>query len=194
MLRTRLNHLVSLVEWLNVPKWFLEYLTIWWNWRNDWTVFWVPICMVQLNVCSFHVTYAFTAESALYSCHNIKEIFARSRDVIWSLCDCNLSRTQNHSLSKRTLNHFEQLTKWYSCLLSTYLYRAIECMFLSCHVSVSEWVQTLLLPKRQGFLCSKQARILKLKWLELDSNPEKLSSETNTQPFGRTDLLFELCS
>ena len=32
------------------------------------------------------------------------------------------------------------------------------------------------------------------KWLQLDSNPEPLSSETNTQPFGQTDQMNEVCS
>ena len=32
-----------------------------------------------LIVCSCHVTYAFQSESTLYSCLNVKELFARSR-------------------------------------------------------------------------------------------------------------------
>ena len=35
--------------------------------------------MVHLNVCSYHVTYAFQSESTLYSCLNVKELLARSR-------------------------------------------------------------------------------------------------------------------
>ena len=107
------------------PKttWFVnEHWTIWWNWPNDWAVFWVLSRMVQLNVCSFHVTYAFYAESALYSCYSVKELFARGRGIIWTLCDCNLSRNQSHLLCKQTLNHLTQLTKWLSCILSIYLY------------------------------------------------------------------------
>ena len=42
-------------------------------------------------------------------------------------------------------------------------------MFLSCHVRVSEWIHTLYLPECQGTPCSKQARNLKFKWLQLDS-------------------------
>ena len=30
---------------------------------------------------------------------------------------------------------------------------------------------------------------MKFKWLQLDSNPEPLSSQTNTQSFGQTDHL-----
>ena len=33
-----------------------------------------------------------------------------------------------------------------------------DCMFLSCHVRVSEWIHTLSLPECQGTPCSKQAR------------------------------------
>ena len=41
-------------------------------------------------------------------------------------------------LCKRTLNYLPNLAKWLSCVLSTYLYGAFDCMFLSCHVRVSE--------------------------------------------------------
>ena len=51
-----------------------------------------------------------------------------------------------------------------------------DCMFLSCHVRVSEWIHTLYLPECQGTPCSKQARYLKFKWLQWDSNPQPLSS------------------
>ena len=34
----------------------------------------------------------------------------------------------------------------------------IDCMFLSCHVPVSEWTHTLWLPECQGTPCSKQVR------------------------------------
>ena len=51
-------------------------------------------------------------------------------------CDCNWIRTQNHVVLKWTLNHLAKLTKWLSCVLSTYLYGAFDCMFLSCHVRI----------------------------------------------------------
>ena len=62
----------------------------------------------------------------------------------------------------------------------------LDCMFLSWHIRVSEWIQTLQLPECQRTPCSKQAWNLKFKWLQLDSNPEPISSLTNTQPFGQT--------
>ena len=51
-----------------------------------------------------------------------------------------------------------------------------NCMFLSCHVCSLEWIHTLQLSECQGTPCSKQVRNLKVKWLQLDSNPEPLSS------------------
>ena len=65
-------------------------------------------------VCSCHVTYAFQSESTLYSCLNVKEW---SRRKIWRWSDCNWTRTQNHLVLKRTLNHLAKLAKWSSCVL-----------------------------------------------------------------------------
>ena len=62
---------------------------------NDGVVLWVLISTVHLTVCSYHVTYAFQSESALYSCLNVKELLPRSRHEIWSLSDCNCTRTRN---------------------------------------------------------------------------------------------------
>ena len=58
----------------------------------------------SLIVCYYHVTYAFQSESALYSCLNVKELFAR-----------NL-------VHKATLNHsgkLASLAKWLSVRLRT---------------------------------------------------------------------------
>ena len=41
--------------------------------------------------------------------------------------------------------------------------------------------------------CSKQAQYLKFKWLQRGSNPQLLSSWTNTQLFSPTDQMIELC-
>ena len=90
-----------------------------------------------------HGTYAFQSESTLYSCLNVKELLARSRRKIWRWSDCNWNRTQNHLVLKPTLNHLAKLAKQWSCVLSTYLYGALECMFLLYHVRVSEWIHTL---------------------------------------------------
>ena len=52
---------------------------------------------------------------------------------------CNWTRTHKHLGHKRTLNHWDKLAKWLSCVLSTSLYGAFDCMFLSCHVRVSDF-------------------------------------------------------
>ena len=52
---------------------------------------------------------------------------------------------------------------------------------------------SIVFPECQGTPCSKQARNLKFKWLQLDSNPQPLSSSTNTQPFSQTGQMIELC-
>ena len=66
----------------------------------------------------------------------------KNEKSIWR-CVRNWNRTQNHLVLKRTLNHLVKLAKWSSCVLSTYLYSALDCMFLPCHVRVSEWIHTL---------------------------------------------------
>ena len=55
----------------------------------------------------------------------------------------NKIRIHNHLVRKRTLNHFAKLAKWLSCLVSTYLHGAFDCMLKSCDVRVSEWIYTL---------------------------------------------------
>ena len=43
------------------------------------------------------------------------------------------------------------------------------------------------------YSCSKQARYLKFKWLQQDSNPQPLSWSTNNQPFSETGQMIEPC-
>ena len=49
------------------------------------------------------------SESTLYSCPNVKELLARTRREIWSLSDCNWTRTHSYLVRKRTLNHFAKM-------------------------------------------------------------------------------------
>ena len=77
---------------------------------------------IYLTVGSYHVTYVFQSESTLYSCLNVKELLARSRRDIWRLSDCNGTRTHNHLVCKRTVNHLAKLSsldKWSSARLRT---------------------------------------------------------------------------
>ena len=69
-----------------------------------------------MTVSYGHVRYVFQSESTLHSCLNVKDLLSRSRHEIWSLSDCNWTRTQNHLVRKRTLNH---LAKWLSVCLQT---------------------------------------------------------------------------
>ena len=48
-----------------------------------------------------------------------------------------------HRTHNRILNHLGKLTKWLSWVVSIYLYGTFDCMFLSCHIRVSEWIHTL---------------------------------------------------
>ena len=108
---------------------------IWSNWPNNWVLLWVLICTVHLTVWSYHVTYTFQIKSTLYGCLNIKELPAWKRHDIWNLIDCNGTQTHNHLVCKRRLNHLPKLTKWLSCVVSTYMYSAFHCMFLSSQYS-----------------------------------------------------------
>ena len=77
-----------------------------------------------MTVCSCHVTYGFQSESTLYSWLNLKELLAQSRREIWSLRDCNWTRTHSHLIRKVALNHFAKLAvmvwvKWLSVRLRT---------------------------------------------------------------------------
>ena len=103
---------------------------------------WVVICTGHLSVCSCHVTYASQSEFTLYTFLNVKEHLVWNKREIQRLSDCSWTRTHNNVAHKRTLNHLAKLAKWLSCVMSTYLYGAFDCMFLSCHVRVWEWIHT----------------------------------------------------
>ena len=45
-----------------------------------------------------------------------------------------MSRTHNHLVRERTINHLAKLVKLLDCVVSTYLYGAFDFMLLSCHV------------------------------------------------------------
>ena len=112
-------------------------------WPNFWAVLWVLTCTLHLTVCSCHFTYGFQSESTLCSCLNVKELIARSWREIFRLNDCNWTRIQKHLVRIWKLSHLAKLTKILSGTLSTYLYIAFDCIFLSCHVRISEWIHTL---------------------------------------------------
>ena len=80
----------------------------------------------------------------LYSCLNVNELLAQNRCKIWILSDCNRTGTHNHLVRKWTLNHLAKLAKWLSCVVSTYLYSAFDCMFFSCHICISDWTPFII--------------------------------------------------
>ena len=49
-------------------------------------------------------------------------------------------------------------------LCCEYLYSAFDCMLISCHILVSEWIYTRWLPGFRETSCLKQARYLNFKW------------------------------
>ena len=106
----------------------------------------IELCYEYLSVrCIWlHVLimskYAFQSEFTLCNCLNVKKLLAPNRCDIWSLSDCNGTRTHNRLVRKRTLNHLAKWAKWLSCVVSTYLYGAFYCILLSCQVQVSEWI------------------------------------------------------
>ena len=78
-----------------------------------------------------------------------------------SMSDSNGIQTHNHLVCQQTLNHLAKLSKWLSCVVSTYLYGTFDCILLSCHICVSEWICTLQLPECQRTPCLKQVQYLK---------------------------------
>ena len=74
---------------------------------------------------------------------NVTEVLPQSRHHIWSLSDSNKIWIYNDLDSKRALNQLVKPFKWLSCIVSTYLYGAFDCMLLSCNVQISEWIHTL---------------------------------------------------
>ena len=148
--------------------------------------------MVRLTVCYCHIPYAFQSESTLYIYLNVKELLAPTRRDMWSWSDYNETRTHNHLVRKQTVNTLVKVIKWLSWVVSTYMYGTFDCMFLSCHVRISEWIHSLYLPECLGTLCSKQLRYLKFKWLKRESKLQPPSSQTKTQTFGPTDKIIGL--
>ena len=153
-----------------------EHSTILRNCTKFWAMLLALVRILHLTVCSNHFRYNFQSEPTLYICLNVKELLAGNWRHIWSLSDSNGTRTHNHLLRKRTFSHLVKLRKLLSGVVSTRLYGAFDCMFLSCHQHVSEWIHTLYLPEHQGTPCSKQVLYMRFTWLQRDFNPQALTS------------------
>ena len=95
---------------------------------------------------------------------------------MWSLSNCTWTWTNNHLVHKGTPNQLAQLTKWLSCVVSTYLYGGFDSVFLSCHVRASGWIYTLSFLECQETSCTKHARNLDCKGMQLNWNPQQITS------------------
>ena len=149
-----LNHLAKIAKWLSFVVSTYLYGTI--------------NCVFLL--CDITVLRDSTSSSCWMSKTSLLD-----RCNIWSLSDCIRIGTHNYSIFKRTINHVAKLAKWYGCVVSIYLYGALDCVFLSCHISVLEEIYTQLLPEFQGTPCSKLAQYPKFKRLHWEWNPQLLS-------------------
>ena len=94
------------------------------------------------NTIGFYISELFWAQhiSLNWKFLNFKELLVRNRRDIRSLSDCNGARNHDQLVCKRTLNHLAHMAKWLSYVVSTYLYCAFDCMFLSyqvLHVRIS---------------------------------------------------------
>ena len=83
-----------------------EHLTIWPNWPKDWALLWEIFCTLHWILSYYHFMYTIQSESTLYSCLNVKELFAWNKRKIRGVSDCSWAWTHNHLLRKRTIiNH-----------------------------------------------------------------------------------------
>ena len=129
--------------------------------------------ILKLIVCSCHVTYAFQSESTLYSCLNVKELLARSRYDIWSLSDCNWTRTQNHLVRERTLNHLASLAKWLKVRLQTNWF----------------WVRVQLQSLILKLIFVQNERQKERALIHLSNNPENCRNFQRLYPWGKPTIV-----
>ena len=118
-----------------VSKRLLNHLTK----RTKWLSWIVSTYLYGAFDCMFLLCHAGVSKwiDSLYW-HKCAELLARNRRDSWSLSHWNRTQTHNHLVSKGTLNHFAKLTKQLRWVVSTDLYGAFECLFILCHVRLSE--------------------------------------------------------
>ena len=130
-----LNHLAKLAKWYLPVRCIWQYVII----ISRITCRVNPHPVVCVNFKELLV------RSRQHVCVNFKELLVRSRQHSWSLSDSKEVRTHNHIVGKRTRKHIARLAKWVSCVVSTYIYGAFDCMVLLCRVRVPELIQILQL-------------------------------------------------
>ena len=79
----------------------------------------------------------FQSEPSLYSCLNVKKVYAWNRRDAWSLSNSNRIQTQNHLVHKQTPNHLAKLA-WFA-------YKLSGCGFESCCCRLYSYLKKLYL-------------------------------------------------
>ena len=102
----------------------------------------LSVLCIWLNIIIM-ASLSFRVNPHCIFCLNMNQPLAGSKRHIWSLSDSKEVRTYQDIVRNCTLNHLAKLAKWMSCVVSTYLYSAFDCMLLLCHVRVWEWIGTL---------------------------------------------------
>ena len=75
--------------------------------------------------------------------------------------DCNGTRTHDQLICKRTLKYFVKLAKWLSCVVSTYLYGMLLCVFIMSHTRL-EWIRKCNCPNVKGLFARSRYNIWSL--------------------------------
>ena len=111
VLKRKLNHLGKLSKWSRCV--LCSYL-----------------CSAFDSLCSCQVWYVFQNDSTLHRCLMSRNSLLKAGEKSEGKVTRNWIRTQSYFVLKRTLNHLAKLAKWWSCVLSTYLYGVFDCMVL----------------------------------------------------------------
>ena len=94
------------------------------------------------TVCYYHVKYAFQSESTLYSCLNVKKLFALNRRNISSLSDSNTIRTHSHlvrPLATTTGQMTELCCEYLSVWCIWLCYSHVSCVSQSQNFAISKF-------------------------------------------------------
>ena len=111
------------------------------NLANDWALFWVPIYIVHLTTCYYHVIVlscwiftlvAWMSNNSLLETDVVSEVLSGS----------NWIRTHNHLVRKRTQNHLAKLSKWWAVLwvLFCTMHLTTQLNHLAC---LAKWLSVL---------------------------------------------------
>ena len=122
---------------------------------------------MDCTVCSY-VIYKFQSGSTLSSCLNVNELLAQNKHNIWSLSDCNRTRTHNHLICKWTLNHSAKRAS-----LATWLTVCLWTKLLWIWVLLQSWDEALCKNSPWGTIENK---MIGLETMETTQNFKKFQS------------------